>query len=419
MFSYKTIKYKNIDFIALTLYLFLVVFGYISLYATTHTNNVAAIFKPHMKQLLWMIVTFFCGAFLYKLDFYYQRFSVHIYIFGLFLLTGLFFLGTRINGAISWYQIGGFSLQPSEYAKVFTLLFFARIFEKRVKQKKTGTYLRAFFIVLIPSLLILLQPDPGSVLVYFSLLLIFFRNGLSFDFLIVFTLICVFFVINLFFDFIVAVSLFSIIYLMIVFFLSRYIKIRFKNLLLFAVFLVIVGLSSCMRYAFDNIFQQRHRDRINIILGIKKDIQDIGYNRNQSILSVKSGGFFGKGFLQADRTAGNFVPEQSTDYIFSTVAEQFGFLGSIFIVILFTLFILRLFWLAEHQKSVFNRVYGYGVALIFFVHFFINIGMVLGILPTVGIPLPFFSYGGSSFMTLSILFLLLLRFNALEKRASY
>jgi len=263
-------------------------------------------------------------------------------------------------------------------------------------------------------LLITLQPDPGSALVYGSLILVLYQFGLPLYYLVIGFLALILFIITLSFGFIttliiatVAISAF-LGYL--VYKNKKYLR---HNWLRFVVIYFFTGIFIVsVDYVFNNIFEQRHRDRFNILLGKDVDDQGIGYNTAQSVITIGSGGINGKGFLQGDRTQGDFVPEQQTDYIFSTVGEEWGFLGSSFVILLFVGFLIRLLMIADRQKSIFSKVFSYATVAIFFFHFTINIGMVIGLLPTIGIPLPFFSYGGSSLWGFTVLLFILIRLDA-------
>lgn len=333
----------------------------------------------------------------------------------MFSLLGLFIFGKNINGATSWYGIGSFSLQPSEFAKAATALALANFLNERGRDlKKFPTQLRAFAIILIPAILITLQPDPGSALVYGALIFVFYIFGLPLFYLIIGFLAVTLFLITLYFGYGISLLITFIALTLFFVFLFFYNKlfIRHNWINLIAVYLFSGIFIFSVDYLYNKVFEQRHRDRFDIVLGKKKDTQGIGYNTNQSMITIASGGVTGKGFLQGDRTQGDFVPEQETDYIFSTIGEEWGFSGSALLVLLFVLFLLRLMYVAERQKSIFSKVYAYSVLFIFFFHITINVGMVIGILPTIGIPLPFFSYGGSSLWGFTVLLFILIRLDA-------
>jgi rod shape determining protein RodA len=270
---------------------------------------------------------------------------------------------------------------------------------------KIGAY------VLLPFLLIVLQPDPGSALVFGAFFFPLFREGLNYTYLIIFLSILALFFITLSFHFGVVIGIIAVL-IFLLYFIFKNLNPRVK-IWPFLIFLIVsIGFSFSVDYIFDNVFQQRHRDRINIVLGKEIDTQGVGYNINQSKIAIGSGGFKGKGFLEGTQTKGDFVPAQHTDYIFSTIGEEWGFIGSFFLIFLFCLLIFRIILQAEKQTNKFRRVYSYGTAGLIFTHFFINIGMSLGMIPTIGIPLPFISYGGSSILAFSIMVFIHLNFDA-------
>ena len=310
------------------------------------------------------------------------------------------------------------NLQPSEFVKVASALALAKYLsdiQTDIKNRKHQFY--AILIILVPVLLVFPQPDPGSALIFFALFFVLFREGLPIYFLGLALILIMLFVFTLIFGTIwVAIGLGMLI--SIFFFFKRPdIKIPAIPLVLFVTGCLIVSLS--VNFVFENVFEQRHRDRFSLWLNLEKDPnkleqikKTIGYNTYQSEKAIESGGFFGKGFLEGTRTKGDFVPAQHTDYIFSSVGEEWGFIGTAFVILIFTLFFLRLVRIAERQKREFSRMYGYGIISILLLHYFINIGMVLGILPTVGIPLPFFSYGGSGLLFFTAMLFIFLKFDA-------
>jgi rod shape determining protein RodA len=334
------------------------------------------------------------------------------YFLSLLLLFGLFVFGKTVSGATSWYNIGGISLQPSELAKVTTALVIASLLSKFQSDLKTPrTLFKIGAYVLLPFLLIVLQPDPGSALVFGAFFFPLFREGLNYTYLIIFLSILALFFITLSFHFGVVIGIIAVL-IFLLYFIFKNLNPRVK-IWPFLIFLIVsIGFSFSVDYIFDNVFQQRHRDRINIVLGKEIDTQGVGYNINQSKIAIGSGGFKGKGFLEGTQTKGDFVPAQHTDYIFSTIGEEWGFIGSFFLIFLFCLLIFRIILQAEKQTNKFRRVYSYGTAGLIFTHFFINIGMSLGMIPTIGIPLPFISYGGSSILAFSIMVFIHLNFDA-------
>jgi len=396
------------------MYFLLVSFGWLSIYSASTTENHYQILDfsvKYGKQLAWIILSLLLIVFILFIDAkFFERFASLIYLASILLLVGLFFFGKTISGATSWYVLNGVSIQPSEFAKAATALAIAKLLsDKQFNLKLIKNQIKAFFIILLPVLLIIPQPDPGSALVFFALILVLYNEGLpKFYIGIGFSLIILFFLALVINKFLLIAGL--AILTLITYFIVRTKKTKFYSFLI----LLIVASSYIFTvdYVFNQVFEQRHRDRINLIIGKTTDAKGIGYNTRQSEIAIGSGRLTGKGYLNGTQTKGDFVPEQHTDYIFSIVGEEFGFLGSSFIVILFMIFIIRILILSKQQKNKFSSVYGYGVASIFLVHFTINIGMVLGILPTIGIPLPFFSYGGSALWGFTILLFVFIRLDA-------
>ena len=309
------------------------------------------------------------------------------------------FFGKNISGATSWYTFGGFSFQPSEFSKLATSLAVAKILsEIQTNIKKSKSLIQLSIIILIPGALIILQPDPGTALIFSAFFFVLFREGLSYYYLLIFSIGIMLFILTLLLDIKIIISIIFI-FTSLLYIIAR--KLNKKTSIypyLTSLSISIIFVFSSI-YLFNNIFEQRHRDRFNIILGKEVDSQGIGYNINQSIIAIGSGGLNGKGFLQGTQTKGDFVPEQHTDFIFSTIGEEWGFSGSLGLILIFSILIIRITMRAEKQKNKFSRIYSYSLASILSVHFFVNIGMSLGLIPSIGIPLPFISYGGSSLLT--------------------
>ncbi|BDB52523.1 rod shape-determining protein RodA [Flavobacterium ammonificans] len=341
---------------------------------------------------------------------FYEKYASIIYGVGLISLLGLFAFGKTIAGQRCWYGIGSFTLQPSEFAKAATALALAKyLSDSQINLSHTNRQIQALALVFLPVLLILPQPDPGSALIYSAFFLVLYREGLPSWYIWTGFAAILLFVLTLLFQ-PVYVILLALIVIVFVHFKSR---LADRNIVLSGILLgIISGFVLSVNYVFTSIFKQHHRDRFNILLGKTVDMKGIGYNTNQSEIAIGSGGFFGKGFLEGTQTKGGFVPEQHTDYIFTTVGEEWGFLGSLVVIGLFVTLLLRIIYLAERQKTKFSRVYGYCVAGILFIHFFVNIAMVVGIFPTIGVPLPFFSYGGSGLWGFTILLFIFLKMDA-------
>ena len=415
----KTNIFAGIDWILVLIYFVLVFFGWINIYAATVTENNREILDfttLYGKQLEWIGLSFILIFFIISIDSkFYERFSGIFYVLSILSLVGLFIFGSTINGATSWYNFGSFSLQPAEFAKAATVLALANFLNEPNKDLSSlKSQISAIFIILLPAILIVLQPDAGSALIYFSLIIVLYREGLSAYYLVIGLVAIVLFIITLYAGFTTSILIIYGLLTLFFVYIINFKKIKLKRDWAKIIILYIVtGLFMySVDYVFNNVFEQRHRDRFTILLGKTSDNQGIGYNTDQSMITIGSGGLTGKGFLEGDRTQGNFVPEQHTDFIFSTVGEEWGFFGSSAVIIIFVAFLLRLVQMAEKQKSTFSRVFGYSVASIFFFHFLINIGMVIGLLPTIGIPLPFFSYGGSSLWGFTILLFIFIRLDA-------
>jgi rod shape determining protein RodA len=396
-----------------------VLIGWVNIYAATTGKNTTGLLDfstEYGKQLIYIGFNTVLILILISIDGkFYERFSGVFYIISIASLIGLFLFGSTINGATSWYNFGGFSLQPSEFAKAATALALANFLSEPNRDLNNfQTQLYAFVILFIPTVLVILQPDAGSALIYLSLFFVLYREGLPAYYLIIAFIAIAVFLVTLYVGLMSALlGIFIIVSLFFFYFISKKkIQLGREWPKIILVYLLIGLFTFSVDYIYNNAFEQRHRDRFNIILGKEYDTQGIGYNTNQSMITISSGGLTGKGFLEGDRTQGNFVPEQHTDYIFSTVGEEWGFLGSSAVVILFMAFIMRLVMVAERQKSKFSRVFGYAVATIFFFHFMINVGMVIGLIPTIGIPLPFFSKGGSSLWGFTVLLFIFIRLDA-------
>lgn len=406
----------RLDWLLIVVYLLLVSFGIINVYSATYSEILEGVFdvsQPVGKQVFFLVFSFFIGIIILSVNSkFFEQFALVGYFITILLLLGLFIFGKTVSGATSWYSIGGLSIQPSEIAKVSTALMIASFLSKFQSDLRTPrTLFKIGAYILLPFLLIILQPDPGSALVFGAFFFPLFREGLNYAYLIIFLSLLALFIITLSFHFGIVIGIISLVIFLIYYFIKK-MNPKLK-IWPFIIFLIIsIGFSFSVDYIFNNVFQQRHRDRINIVLGKEVDTQGVGYNINQSKIAIGSGGLNGKGFLEGTQTKGDFVPEQHTDYIFSTIAEEWGFLGSFFLIFLFCFLISRMILQAEKQTNKFRRIFSYGSAGLIFTHFFINIGMSLGMVPTIGIPLPFISYGGSSILAFSIMIFIHLNFDA-------
>lgn len=404
---------NGIDWLSVIIYILLVFMGWINIYSSSlSSSNANADFfditQVYGKQLLFITLTFpIILTVLFTDARFYEKFSGFIFVISLLSLAGLFVFGKTIAGQRCWYGFGSFTLQPSEFAKAATSLAIAKYLgDVQVNLNNVNHQIKALAIMFLPVLLILPQPDPGSALIYSVFIIVLYREGLPAWYLIVASLAILFFVLALKIPVIYIVAAVTII-LAINYYFS---KNRDRNIVMSLVFLGLISTYTLsVNYVFNNVFKQHHRDRFNILLGKTVDLKGIGYNTHQSEIAVGSGGWLGKGYLEGTQTKGGFVPEQHTDYIFTTVGEEWGFVGSIVVLGLFMGLILRILYLAERQKTKFSRVYGYCVAGILFIHTFVNIAMVLGVFPTIGVPLPFFSYGGSGLWGFTILLFIFLK----------
>lgn len=402
------------DWISILIYLILVGFGWANIYSASLGSDPSSFFdlsQPYGKQALFIALSILLIIIVLSVEAkFYQRFSSVIYIISLLSLAGLFVFGKTISGATSWYSFGSFGVQPSEFAKFATSLALAKyLSDIQTNIRRLSHQVKAFVIIALPALIIIPQPDPGSALVYASFFFPLYREGLSGFYLVTGLSAVAVFILTLLVG-PIWVTVGVIVIALLIFFRKR--KKRPGRILISLFAICAIGLSFSVNYIFNNVFEQRHRDRFNIVLGKEVDSRGIGYNTNQSEIAIGSGGWLGKGWTEGTQTKGHFVPEQHTDYIFSTVGEEWGFAGSAAVVILFVLLLLRLLQLAERQRSQFNRVYGYSLIGILFIHFLVNIGMVVGVFPTVGIPLPFFSYGGSALWGFTILLFIFIKLDS-------
>lgn len=420
--------FYNLDWFTILLYLILVFAGWLNIYAAVYNEEFQSIFdasQQYGKQLLWIGTSIGLGIVLLFIDErFYNTFAYVIYAVVILLLVLVILIGTETKGATSWFAIGGFKIQPSEFAKFATNLAIAKYLSTlNIKMSDLKTKVTAAALIFAPAVLILAQNDTGSALVYGSFILVLYREGLSGNFLIIGITTAFLFVMALImrnevfnfpFDIQVDGTILLIILVALVCSFLTYLNRKSKPVivLMVAVFVASAGLIKSVDYIFNNVLEPHQSKRINVMLGLESDPKGAGYNVNQSLIAIGSGGVTGKGFLEGTQTKYDFVPEQSTDFIFCTIGEEWGFLGSLVIIILFVTLLLRIMFLTTRQRSDFARIYGYGVACILFFHFTINIGMTIGLAPVIGIPLPFFSYGGSSLWGFSILLFVFLKLDS-------
>lgn len=404
----------KIDWLTIFLFLALVSLGWLSIYSTTLSYSDQSIFDIstlYGKQLIWIALSVVIVILILSIDSkFYERFSSVIYVLALLLLLGLLFFGKTINGQTAWYSFGSFSLQPAEFAKAAVALAVAKYLSGlNVNLKKFKHQINLFLILAIPIILILLQPDAGSALVYFSFFIAFYREGLPGYYIWGGILAIVLFATVLLIGSVFTAIVTAIVFFFIIYFKS---KQRSKTLIPMLVGVACIGFIFSVNYIYNTVLKPHQKERFEVLINPNINTKSSGYNLYQSEVAIGSGGLTGKGFLKGTQKQGRFVPEQHTDYIFTTVAEEWGFLGSMLVILLFVVFLSRLLFLAERQKRTFSRAYGYGVFGIIFIHFFVNIGMVTGLIPTIGIPLPFFSYGGSGLWGFTILVFIFLKLDA-------
>ena len=456
---------QKIDFWLIFLYLILIFFGWINVYSANYSIDHSHIFdfsQKHGKHFIWIIISLSILFVILLIDSKFYSFIAYpSYVISILLLLIVFVVAKEVHGSRSWIQIGGFHFQPSEFAKIAVSLTLAKIMSRQsFSIKRLRDLILIAFVILLPIFLILLQNDTGSALVYLSFIILLYRGGLNSIFVFLFlSAIVLFFlilVLNKLYIFIGLTLLFFLVFVTIVkrkkefilwltVFLSflvlayalnflfewniRYYKIYVAASILFFVIFITVNLfrllfsyailalifsallvySLSIDFVYNNVLELHQRKRINVLLGIENDPLGAGYNVIQSKISIGSGGSWGKGFLKGTQTKYDFVPEQSTDFIFCTIGEEYGFVGSFVFLLVYLLFMIRIIFIAERQRSIFSMMYGYAVVSLLFFHFMLNVGMTLGLMPVIGIPLPFISYGGSSLLGFTIMIGILLR----------
>ncbi len=405
---------QNIDWVLVMLYLVMVTMGWFNIYAAVYNEEYKSIFdttQSYGMQLVWIVTSLFIAFVILVIDGeFFPRFAWPVYGAFVLLLVAVIFVGAEVKGSKSWIGVGAFRVQPAEFAKFATNLALAKYLSNiNIKIEKLSTKLIASALFAVPALIIILQNETGSALVYAAFVLVLFREGLSGNILILGVAMAILFVLALLVD----ETVLSIILVGLAAASFIFVRFKMRNIMITGGILVAsLAFVHSVDYAFVNILEPHQKKRINVLLGKEVDPKGAGYNVNQSMIAIGSGGLIGKGYLKGTQTKYNYVPEQSTDFIFCTVGEEWGFLGSVIVLGLFVILLLRIIYLAERQRSTFSRIYGYGLASIIFVHLAINIGMTIGLAPVVGIPLPFFSYGGSSLWSFTILTFIFVRLDA-------
>ena len=463
--------FAEIDWFTIALYFVLVFLGWINIYAAVYNfdnDNIFDFSQRYGKQLIWIGLALFVIIIIFIIDAkFYNTFAYIIYGLIVIMLLAVLVLGRKVNGAVSWFEIAGFRIQPAEFAKFATNLAIAKYLSSfNFKIYRLKSLFTITLILFLPAALILFQNDTGSAMVYVVFILVLYREGLSGSILLIAVLTVILFILALIYNLtsisiiliivsliiytlsrrnwkeslfaslvylVVASALFGInyflkfdlpLYLILLFaiiisglfFLFYAYRFRIRSAYLITLFLIAsIAYVSSVDYVFNNVLEPHQQNRIKVVLGLLSDPHGVGYNVTQSKIAIGSGGLAGKGFLQGTQTKFDFVPEQTTDFIFCTVGEEWGFIGTSVVVLLFMTLLLRLIYLAERQRSNFNRIFGWGVMSIIFFHFAVNIAMTIGLAPVIGIPLPFFSYGGSSLWGFTILLFVFLKLDSSRK----
>lgn len=404
----------HIDPVMIILYLFLVVIGWLSIYSASSEPGASFVLEFNNnggKQLIWMGIAFLLGTGIILMDRkFFSGFSWYLYGIGLVLLVAVLFLGKEIAGSRSWFQVGSVRFQPAEFAKMGTALALASYINRiDISLKQWPDLIKAVIIFMVPAALVVLQGDAGSALVFLAFFIVLYREGMNPWIMFIALSGITLAILTLVLGTLTLSIILGVILLVVLAFNYTQKGMIYMALLIFAASVLYIG---GVGFLFDNVLKPHQQNRIMVTLNLLEDPQGVGYNVYQSKVAIGSGGFMGKGFLNGTQNKGDFVPEQSTDFIFCTVGEEFGWVGSSFVVVLYLLLITRCFRLGERQKNRFNRTYAYGVGSILFFHFLVNIGMTIGLMPVVGIPLPFMSYGGSSLLVFTTLLFILIRLDA-------
>lgn len=404
----------KIDWVTIVIYTLLVISGWLNIYAADYdleaSTTIFSLNENSGKQLLWMAsAVVIIGAILFTDSKFFETFSWGIYGTLIFLLIMVLFFGKEIAGSRSWFELGSFRLQPSEFAKFATVIALSKFLSAKKELKEAKTLLLAITIFSIPALLILLQGDAGTALVFGSLVIVLFKEGMNPWFVIAPILFVLLFLLTLLVDKTVLIITIIVISTLSVGLSVRSIK---QVAIIVTTSAVFMGTIFSVDYVLNDLLKPHQQRRIQLLVNPDIDPLGAGWNVTQSKIAIGSGGLVGKGFLQGTQTKFDFVPEQSTDFIFCTVGEEHGWAGTSIIITLYVVLLLRILALADRQKSAFARVYGYGVCSILFFHILINISMTVGLFPVAGIPLPFLSYGGSSLWSFTILLFVMLKIDS-------
>ena len=405
---------QHIDWMIVTIYLVMIIVGWFNVYAAVYNEEHKSIFdlsQNYGKQTVWIATAIVIALVILVIDGkFYAAFSYPIYVFFLFTLVAVILFGAVIKGSHSWFKIGEFAIQPAEFAKFATNMALAKYLSTLdIRMQNMKTKVIAGLIIVIPVIMILLQNETGSALVYTSFIFVLYREGLSGNVLLLGFAAAVLFILTLLVAKFILLGIIAGI-AVIFFFLVR--KNRKNTIIILAGVAISCSIVFSVDYVYHHVLQEHQRTRIDVLLGKEIDLKGAGYNVNQSKIAIGSGGFLGKGYLQGTQTKYEFVPEQSTDFIFCTVGEEWGFFGSFIVIGMFMVLLARIIYVAERQRSQYSRIYGYGVASILFFHIMVNVGMTIGLAPVIGIPLPFFSYGGSSLWSFTILLFIFVKLDA-------
>lgn len=405
---------ENIDWLTVLLYVVMVIAGWLNIFAAVYNpeyNHITDITQNYGKQMMWIITSVVLAFFILIIDGkFYEAFANVIYIAVILSLIAVLFIGHEVAGSKSWFRFGSFGIQPAEFAKFATALAIAKFLSPvGLKPDDMKTRITAFALFLVPVVLILLENETGVALVFFAFTLVLYREGIIPGWILLLG-VCVATL------FIMALLIEKTHLLIGLGILGGLVLLLFRNkkmiLPVAGIYVVAAGIIFSEAYVFNNVLEPHQKKRIEVLLGKEQDLKGAGYNVNQSKIAIGSGGLLGKGYLKGTQTKFDFVPEQSTDFIFCTVGEEWGFAGTTVVVLLFLGLLYRIIIIAERQKSAFARIYAYGVASIIFFHFMVNVGMTIGLMPVIGIPLPFFSYGGSSLFGFTIMLFILLKIDS-------
>ncbi len=406
--------FQNIDWLLVLLYLVMVIAGWLNIFAAVYNEEHSVITdfsQNYGKQMMWILTSLVIAFFILIIDGkFYDAFAGVIYAISIISMIAVLFFFHTVEGSKSWFRFGDFGIQPAEFAKFATAMMIAKFLSPMGLKKNTWrTRIYAVAIFFIPLLLILLENETGVALVFLSFCIVLYREEIIPGWLLMIGIsAAVLFVVSLLVPKMILVTSLLVLAALIVLLFRKW-----KTFFVVAGLVAIcIGVVVSVDHVFNHVLEPHQKKRIQVFLGMEEDLKGAGYNVNQSKIAIGSGGLTGKGFLKGTQTKYNFVPEQSTDFIFCTVGEEWGFLGTTTVILLFLALLYRIIFIAERQKSAFARIYGYGVAGVIFFHFMVNVGMTIGLMPVIGIPLPFFSYGGSSLWGFTILLFILIKLDS-------